>query len=152
MGKLNQPLHTVGHTLFPSSCTHFSSLILKLSWQAAHLPLESLCWDIINSQKLYSWGCKPSEISDFASISLNLYHWIHNYFTFKYILQILHPTKHLYLYHLHTSQEIPNTHTKSPSHGRHKSILHKALLLEGTSTPYKSSPHERQHYSWLHNN
>ena len=70
--KLNQPLHIAGNTLSPSSCTHFSPSILKLSWQTASLPLGSLCWDIINSQKLYSWGCKPLEISDSASISLNL--------------------------------------------------------------------------------
>ena len=31
-------------------------------------------------------GCKSSEISDFVSISLNLHHWVYDYFTFKYIL------------------------------------------------------------------
>ena len=74
-------------------------------------------------------------------------------------------------YHLHASLEISNTHTKSPSHrmyklhakalllegtkisyqnpshGRHKSILHKSLLLEGISTPYKNPSHGKQHYS-----
>ena len=31
-------------------------------------------------------GCKPSEISDLASLSLNLHYWVYDYFTFKYIL------------------------------------------------------------------
>ena len=72
-GKFNQLLHTARHTLSPSSCTHFSPSILKLLWQTASLPLESFCWNPISSLMLYSWGCKPLEISDSASIPLNLH-------------------------------------------------------------------------------
>ena len=33
-------------------------------------------------------------------------------------------TQNIYIFdHLHTSQEISNTHTKSPSHGRHKLLI-----------------------------
>ena len=51
-------------------------------------------------------------------------------------------------YHLHTSQEISNTHTKSPSYGRHKLLKLKSfsqkaprshiktLLMEGTNPSY----------------
>ena len=57
-GKLNQPLHTAGHTLSPSSCTHFSPSILKLSWHTAPPLLESFCWNIINSLTLHGWNYK----------------------------------------------------------------------------------------------
>ena len=30
-------------------------------------------------------GYKPSEISDFASLSSNLHYWVYNYFTFYFI-------------------------------------------------------------------
>ena len=31
--KLNQPTYTIGHTLSPSYCTHFSLSIMKSSWK-----------------------------------------------------------------------------------------------------------------------
>ena len=31
--KLNQPMHTAGHTLSPSSCTHFFPSIMKSPWK-----------------------------------------------------------------------------------------------------------------------
>ena len=31
-------------------------------------------------------GYKLSEISDLASLSLNLHYWVYDYFTFKYVL------------------------------------------------------------------
>ena len=52
-------------------------------------------------------------------------------------------------YHLHASQEISNTHTKSPSHGRHKTFNDKALLLKGTKISYQSPSYGR-HKSILH--
>ena len=30
-------------------------------------------------------GCKPSEISNIASLSSNLHYWVYNYFTFYFI-------------------------------------------------------------------
>ena len=71
--KLNQPLHIARHTLSPFSCTHFFPSILKLSWQTASLPLKSFCRDFVYSLMLHHWGCKPLEISDSTSISLNLH-------------------------------------------------------------------------------
>ena len=35
-GKLNQLLHTSGHTLSPSSCTHFSPLNLEVIMANCH--------------------------------------------------------------------------------------------------------------------
>ena len=66
--KLNQPLHTARHTLSPSSCTHFSSSILKLSWQTTSLPLGSFCWNLISSLILHSWATNHTKISYFASL------------------------------------------------------------------------------------
>ena len=71
---------------FPLVAPIFPPLILKLSWQTVSLSLESFYWNVVNSLMLYSWSCKPSKISDSASLSLNLHHWIYDYFTFKYIL------------------------------------------------------------------
>ena len=51
-------------------------------------------------------------------------------------------------YHLHTSQEISNTHTKNPSHGRHK-LLTKAFFLECTKISYQNPSHGR-HISISH--
>ena len=84
--SLTNPYTQLDILSLPPVAPIFPLQILKLSWQTASRPLESLCWDIINSQKLYNWGYKPSERSDSASISLNLHLWIHDYFTFKYIL------------------------------------------------------------------
>ena len=73
--KLNQLLHTAGHTLSLSLQLHsFSPSILKLSWQTAPLPLESLCWDIISSQSCTAGVTNHTNISDFASLSLNLHY------------------------------------------------------------------------------
>ena len=90
--KLNQLLHTVGHTLSPFSCTHFPPSILKLSWQIASLPL-AFCWNPISSLMLHNWATNHTKISDFAflslikqsHLSLNLHYWVYDYFTFKYI-------------------------------------------------------------------
>ena len=79
----------------------------------------------------------------------SIYHTYYKY----YILQ------HIYIfYYLHTSEEILNTYTKNPSHGRHGLLLlnpfsqkaprsHiKTLLLKGTSTSYKSPSLRRHNY------
>jgi len=34
--KLNQPMHTAGHVLSPSSCTHFSPSIMKSHHEMTH--------------------------------------------------------------------------------------------------------------------
>ncbi|KAK9995029.1 hypothetical protein SO802_024732 [Lithocarpus litseifolius] len=72
---------------------------------------------------------------------------------------MLHLTKRLYLLPTPYFSRDTNTHTRNPSHGMHKLListkisyqshylrrhnyfLHKALLLEGTNTPYKNPSH-----------
>ena len=45
---------------------------------------------ILSAHWYYTAGAiNHTKISDFTSISLNLHHWVHNYFTFKYILLLL---------------------------------------------------------------
>ena len=117
-------------------------------------PYSSLTKFLILESNLYNFSSSYNLIFSLSLTTIFLILHI------SYILQILHPTKHLCLYHLHTSQEMSNTHTKSPSHGRHELLLLKpfslkapnlisksfsynaqlfltnALLLEGTTTSY----------------
>ena len=120
----------------------YTYLITPISKYLNTSPYFSLTKSFLLESNLnnFSSGYNPIFLLSLTSISLIL----------PYIIHITNTTSHkkIYIfYHLHTSQEIPNTHTNSPSYGRHKSILHKALLLEGTSTPYKSPSYGRRHYS-----
>ena len=83
-------------------------------------------------------------ISYFTIFNLHTSHTFIYHTYYKYYI----PQNIYIFYHLHTAQEISNTHTKSPSHGRHK-LLTKALLLESSKISYQSPSHGR-HRSILH--
>ena len=115
-------------------------------------PYSSLTKFLILESNLYNFSSSYNLIFSLSLTTIFLILHI------SYILQILHPTKHLCLYHLHTSQEMSNTHTKSPYHGRHELLLLKpfslkaprsyinVLLLQGTSTSYKNPSLRRYNY------
>ena len=71
----------------PLVCTYFSPSILKLSWHTVSPPLESFCWNTINSLMLHSWSYKPYKdrwlcfhISKFTSLSTWLLQFLNTYY------------------------------------------------------------------------
>ena len=126
-GKLNQSLHIVGHALslkFYCLATHKHISILFYTYLTAPIskylntsPYSSLTKSFLLESNLYNFSSSYNLIFSLSLTSIFLILHI------SYILQILYPTKHLCLYHLHTSQEMPNTHTK-------------ALLMEGLNFYY----------------
>ena len=91
----------------PLICTYFSPSILKLSWHIVSPPLESFCWNTINSLMLHSWSYKPYKdrwlrfhISKFTSLSTLLLQFLNTYYIISttittinqsyYIKHILH--------------------------------------------------------------
>ena len=67
--KLNQSMHTTGHILSPSSCTHFSLSDMKLPWK----DLLHHAAKMLNPLMWCGWSCKTWKIS-------------HHIFVFKFIL------------------------------------------------------------------
>ena len=69
-------------------------IFLLQSW-SHHGKLPLYCWShsagILSTHWRYTTGAiNHTKISDFASISLNLHHWVHDYFTiFQLLLQLL---------------------------------------------------------------
>ena len=66
------------------------------------------------------------------NLSIHISHIYYKHISHQVFTLITHTYYKYYIpqniyifYHLHTSQEISNTHTKSPSHGRHKDYLQK---------------------------
>ena len=95
---------------------------------------------------LFSWKATSTTflVSYFTIFNLHISHTSIYHTYYKYYI-----SQNIYIfYHLHTSQEISNTHTKSLSHGRHK-LLTKAFLLECTKISYQNSSHGK-HISILH--
>ena len=96
---------------------NYLSLAKILSFSAILSPI-ALTKSLLLESNLYNFSSSynPIFLLSLTSISLIL----------PYIIHITNTTSHksIYIfYHLHTSQEIPNTHTKSPSHGRHKLLM-----------------------------
>ena len=100
-------------------------------------PYSSLTKSFLLKSKLYNFPSGYNLIF-FTIFNLHISHSSIYHTYYKYYI-----SQNIYIfYHLHTSQEISNTHTKSPSHGRHK-LLTKAPLLEGTKISYQSPSHGR---------
>ena len=126
-------LHTIPTALLNILQYYYSLiLIVSLSIFRKHIYLTAAISKYLNTSPY------PSLTKSFL-LESNLYNFSSSYnlifllslifisLIFPYITHITnttsHNTKQLCLYHLHTSQEMPNTHTKSPSHGRHELLL-----------------------------
>ena len=118
------PLHITHHN---SSKLHSHALSLKFYYFAAHKHISILFYTYLTAPISKYLNTSPySSLTKSFLLESNLYNFSSSYnlifslsltsifliLHISYILQILYPTKHLCLYHLHTSQEMPNTHTK----------------------------------------